>query len=336
MVLVWSLTVLLTTTVQCLPLSSSSEGPSLVFTAGTPGFAYLEEIPASGSLRVSLSFKTGASEGQLLYMREVSSGHYISLSLSGGALHLKVSPDTKIISVEDKFNDNQWHNVSIQLVAGLRKIILIQIDDTPLPPSFPKSLPLLQNTKYETFIGGLSPSLSDESEGPYAGCIRNIQVLQTDRDLQNIQRTGATVGECALTTQDYIPVFEGSLLGVITETDQVGSVIMNIQAVTGDRNSQIMYELLENPQNYFSLDKTTGALTIAKELDRVALRDTKNLLILTVRASTVIGKRFSIDFFCIIDSNVIIIFENLDQRQSSNSSTAEVTIILKDAYAGTR
>ena len=64
---------------------------------------------------------------------------------------------------------------------------------------------------------------------------------------------------------------------------------MNIQAVTGDSNSQISYELIENPRDYFSLDQTTGRLTIARQLDRVALAAPNNILILTVRASVDIG-----------------------------------------------
>ena len=150
---------------------------------------------------------------------------------------------------------------------------------------------MLNNTQYETFIGGLPPSLNEESEAPYVGCIKDIRVLDTDRDLQDLQVTGATVEECGLTTLDFTtPTFQGSLLGVINETDEVGSVVMNIQAVTGDRNSQIIYELIENPQNYFALDQTTGSLTIARQLDREALTPPNNILILTVRASAGIGK----------------------------------------------
>ena len=311
MLMVWSLTVFLTTTVQCLPLSSSSsssssEGPSLVFTAGSPGYGQLEEVPVDGSLSLSFSFKTGASDAQLLYMREVSTGDHISISLSDGALNLKVDPDTIITSVnEERFNDNQWHNVVLNIIGGHVNIIIMIIDDTPLPTSIPQSLPLLDNTKYETFIGGLSPSLSVESEAPYVGCIRDIQVLQTQRTLEDIQVTGAAVEECGLTSQDYIPIFEGKLLGVITETHEVGSVIMTIQAVTGDRNSQMIYELLDNPQDYFTLDQTTGNLTIAKELDRVALAPPNNVLTLTVTAKAGSGP--------------------------GSSSTAEVTIILKQA-----
>ena len=81
------------------------------------------------------------------------------------------------------------------------------------------------------------------------------------------------------------------MLGVITETDQVGSVLINLQAVTGDTNSQIYYELIENPHDYFGLDQTTGSLTIARQLDREALTPPNNILILTVRASAGIGKK---------------------------------------------
>ena len=93
--------------------------------------------------------------------------------------------------------------------------------------------------------------------------------------------------QCALPTT---PTFQGPLLGVISETDEVGSVIMNIQAVTGDTDSQIKYELIENPHSYFSLDQTTGNLAIARQLDRRILAPPNNILSLTVRASAGIGK----------------------------------------------
>ena len=82
--------------------------------------------------------------------------------------------------------------------------------------------------------------------------------------------------------------FKGPLVGslwdgVSSETLEVGSLIMVIEAVTSDRNSQISYELVENPGNYFALDKTTGNLTLA--LQPYLLYN-----ILTVRASAINGK----------------------------------------------
>ena len=60
---------------------------------------------------------------------------------------------------------------------------------------------MLNNTQYETFIGGLPPSLNEESEAPYVGCMRDIRVLDTDRDLQDLQLTGATVDECSSSSE---------------------------------------------------------------------------------------------------------------------------------------
>ena len=101
-----------------------------------------------------------------------------------------------------------------------------------------------------------------------------------------------STAQCGLvtTTDSSSPTFQGSLLGVITESDQVGSVLINLQAVTGDTNTQINYELIENPHDYFALDQTTGNLTIAKELDRLALAPPNNILSLTVRAKAGSGK----------------------------------------------
>ena len=99
--------------------------------------------------------------------------------------------------------------------------------------------------------------------------------------------------QCSLLTT---PTFQGPLLGVISETEEVGSVIMKVQAVTGDTTSQIQYELIENPQSYFRLDQATGNLTIARQLDRRSLAPPNNVLSLTVRASAGIGKTLSHDF----------------------------------------
>ena len=94
--------------------------------------------------------------------------------------------------------------------------------------------------------------------------------------------------ECGSTAQDFTttPTFLGSLHGFITVDHKVGSLIMIIKAVTADSSSQMTYELVENPGNYFALDKTTGNLTIARQLDRVAPTASDNILILTVRAAS--------------------------------------------------
>ena len=101
-----------------------------------------------------------------------------------------------------------------------------------------------------------------------------------------------STAQCGLvrTRDSSTPTFPGPLLGVISETDQVGSVLLNLQAFTGDSNTQINYELIDNPHDYFALDQTSGNLTIAKELDRLALAPPNNVLTLTVTARAGSGK----------------------------------------------
>ena len=68
-----------------------------------------------------MQFRTGESEAQLLYMRELTGGHHISLYLSDGALHLQVNPDTSIGPLTDhaRLDDQEWHKVVLELDDGL-------------------------------------------------------------------------------------------------------------------------------------------------------------------------------------------------------------------------
>ena len=131
---------LILTMILSLPPSSSSAGPSLVFTADSPGYAELEDVSVDGSLSLSLSFKTGASEGQLFYMRELTTGHQISLSLTEGALHLQVHPDTLIIPrTEDtgdmlRLDDQEWHKVYLNLNGGHFQDIAFNVDHIEIFP----------------------------------------------------------------------------------------------------------------------------------------------------------------------------------------------------------
>ena len=94
-----------------------------------------------------------------------------------------------------------------------------------------------------------------------------------------------------LDVQNTPPVFEGSLTGIVNEDDAVGTVIMNITAKDGDTGNPrtIIYELIENPLNYFDIDTYTGELRIAKQLDREALEASSGVLTLRVRASELIN-----------------------------------------------
>ena len=84
-----------------------------------------------------------------------------------------------------------------------------------------------------------------------------------------------TDGEFNVTTDfqlnvlQFLPVFEGSLTAVMNRTMAVGSVILNLRAEDGDTQNpgEMIYELVENPQDYFALDIKSGALSLARELE---------------------------------------------------------------------
>ena len=91
--------------------------------------------------------------------------------------------------------------------------------------------------------------------------------------------------------QNMPPVFEGSLTGIVNEDDAVGTVIMKIRAKDGDTGNprRIIYELIENPFNYFDIDTNSGELRIAKQLDRESLGASSGVLGLRVRASELVN-----------------------------------------------
>ena len=302
-----------------LLLIAASDGSCLIFRDGSPGYAQLEEVPVFGSITASLSFRTGSTGGLLLLMRELTAGQNISLSLSRGSLHLQVYPDNLLIPVNEDtseailYNDNKWHSVTLTIISRIkRKFILLKIDDFTMT-TFVQNLPLTANTKYETFIGGLPPRLSlGRSAGSgdcsldYVGSIRDSFVMDEGVTQDTSVFLGAALaGDCLEETKQSSLVFTGSMIGVVTQNDGVGSVILNIRAEDEDKIGQgaVLYELLENPHDYFSLDQNSGQLSIAQQLDREALRAPNNLLFLTVRVS---------------------------QDGSDKSSTGMVTVLISD------
>ena len=279
-----------------LLLIAGSDGSCLIFPDGSPGYAQLEDVGVSGVLTVSLSFQTGSMGGQLLFLRELSAGHNISLSLAGGALHLQVHPDTLLIPLSEEtgqnilYNDNKWHSLLLTL-NSFPKFIILKIDDI-IKTEFVQNLPLIASTHYQTFIGGLPPRLSQRSSPASGGCSLDYVGFVRGEGITGKTSvfSGAAVAEnCTKETQPSLE-FTGSMAGVVNQYDPAGSVIINITAENGDKRNQapVLYELLENPHNYFRLEPSSGQLSIAKPLDRetlAGLEPPNNLLFLTVRVS---------------------------------------------------
>lgn len=95
------------------------ESENLVhFPAANPGYVQLESQSMPNSVELSFMFKTGQKRGTLFYLYDtVGKFYYISLSLSDGALELRVFPDYEIStnseSNPNSYNDNEWHTVTL-------------------------------------------------------------------------------------------------------------------------------------------------------------------------------------------------------------------------------
>ncbi|KAG7153827.1 Cadherin-87A-like [Homarus americanus] len=91
--------------------------------------------------------------------------------------------------------------------------------------------------------------------------------------------------------QNSPPLFSGSLTGIVTEDDPIGSLVMTLQAADGDTGAPrpIRYELISNPLDFFTLDVKSGELRTAKPLDREALQSPDGVVKVKVKAYETIG-----------------------------------------------
>ena len=65
----------------------------MTFPAASPGFVQLQTEELTGSLEVTLMFRTGQRRGMLAYLQDADRFFYVSLALvDGGALELRVFP----------------------------------------------------------------------------------------------------------------------------------------------------------------------------------------------------------------------------------------------------
>ncbi|XP_022160935.1 cadherin-87A isoform X1 [Myzus persicae] len=112
--------------------------------------------------------------------------------------------------------------------------------------------------------------------------------------------------------QNMPPIFHGSLTTVISEDISVGTHILTVNAKDGDRGDprSIVYDLIQNPMDYFSLDGLSGDLSTAKPIDRETLSNNNGIITLTVRAREIFNG------------------SALDDKLSS--STAIITITVQD------
>lgn len=91
--------------------------------------------------------------------------------------------------------------------------------------------------------------------------------------------------------QNSPPIFSGSLTGIVTEDDPIGTQVMTLKAADGDTGAprSVEYELITNPLDFFTLDAETGELRTAKPLDREALQSPDGVVKVKVKAYEVQG-----------------------------------------------
>lgn len=117
-----------------------------------------------------------------------------------------------------------------------------------------------------------------------------------------------------LDVQNTPPMFMGSLTGIVSEDDPVGTNVLTVKARDGDTGQarRIIYTLEENPNNYFAIDNNNGVISIDKPIDRETLgASSGGVLMLRVRASELVNGVPRED-------------------DESTTSTADITITIRD------
>ncbi|XP_074032325.1 cadherin 87A [Leptinotarsa decemlineata] len=109
----------------------------------------------------------------------------------------------------------------------------------------------------------------------------------TDGELTSETTVRINVGD----VQDTPPYFVGNLTAEVEENATINTLVLTIHAEDGDRGvpRKIVYDLVNNPMDYFLLDAVTGELRTARPLDKEAVDNTDGVLNLTIRAHEMIN-----------------------------------------------
>ena len=128
-----------------------------------------------------------------------------------------------------------------------------------------------------------------------------IKVVVSD----GFHETGLEIKITVLDVQNKPPVFVGSNTAVVFENIPIGSLVLTLKAVDGDflnldlhqeyknqfksdtRSRPVIYELLTNPLNSFSLGLKNGQLRVQNKLDKEQFPSTNGVITLKVKATEV-------------------------------------------------
>ena len=103
--------------------------------------------------------------------------------------------------------------------------------------------------------------------------------------------------------QNKPPVFVGSTSAIIPENSPIGSVVVKLRAIDGDSMSvdalthasnvkseigrAINYEIIQAPNDWFSIDAMNGEIRVSNRLDKEAFPSTNGMITLKIKATEV-------------------------------------------------
>ena len=108
----------------------------------------------------------------------------------------------------------------------------------------------------------------------------------------------------------------GSLTGIVNEDDPVGTAVVTVTASDGDSGNprRVIYDLLENPNDYFVIDQNSGEIRIDRNLDRESLGPSSGILRLKVRASELVNGVPGTDALTVSTAEVAITIRDVNDE----------------------
>ncbi|XP_063295672.1 neurexin 3 isoform X8 [Pelobates fuscus] len=151
----------------------------------------------SSSDEITLSFKTRQRNGLILHTGK--SADYVNLALKGGAVSLVINLgsgafEAIVEPTNDKFNDNEWHDVKV--TRNLRQVT-ISVDGILTTTGYTQEDYTMLGSDDFFYVGG-SPSTADLPGSPvsnnFMGCLKEVVYKNNDirLELSRLARIGDT------------------------------------------------------------------------------------------------------------------------------------------------
>ncbi|KAF5276236.1 hypothetical protein FQR65_LT04041 [Abscondita terminalis] len=136
--------------------------------------------------------------------------------------------------------------------------------------------------------------------------------------------------------QDTPPRFLGLKNVAIDEDVPINSLVLTVYAEDGDRGAprRIIYELVNNPMDYFLIDPITGQIRTARPLDKEAISNPYGLLTLEIQASEVVDGVVGADSLTSTKASVNITVRDVNDEPPSFNKKEYFVEIPEDIRIG--